>query len=92
MTFVEAVLFQWVNAKVWAVALAAAAGFASGAGPAHEAARLAIAFSGINLFVCLFWASTGTLLGRLLSSDTVWRWFMTGMAMLMAASAALTFS
>lgn len=87
--FVEAVLFQWVNAKVWAVALAASAGFAAGMPPAQEAARLAVTFSGVNLFVCLFWAATGHLLGRLLSSETRWRRFMAVMALLMAGSAAL---
>ncbi len=87
--FHEAVLFQWVNAKVWAVALAASAGFPSDLPPLQEAARLAAAFSGLNLFVCLFWAAAGHLLGRLLSSEERWRSFMTGMAALMAASAAL---
>ncbi len=87
--FHEAALFQWVNAKVWAVALAASAGFAAGLSPAAEATRLAAAFSGMNLFVCLFWAAAGHLLGRLLASDVAWRRFMTVMAALMAGSAAL---
>lgn len=87
--FTEAVLFQWVNAKVWAVALAAEAGFAAGLPPGQEAVRLAAAFSGLNLFVCLFWAAAGHLLGRLLSSETRWRRFMNAMAALMAGSAAL---
>jgi threonine/homoserine/homoserine lactone efflux protein len=89
MRFVEAVLFQWVNAKVWAVALAASAGFSAGLPPGQEALRLAATFSGLNLFVCLFWAGAGHLLGQLLSSEARWRRFMTGMAAVMAGSAAL---
>jgi threonine/homoserine/homoserine lactone efflux protein len=60
----RAVLFQWVNPKVWAITLAAASGYGLGLSPWEEAQRLAFAFSGINLFVCLFWAFTGSLLSR----------------------------
>ena len=89
-TFLQAVLFQWVNPKVWAVALAASA-FVAEQGPIAAGTALAIAFSGINLCVCLFWSSTGHLLGRLLSDERLWRTFMTVMAALMAASALLIF-
>ena len=89
-TFIEAVLFQWVNPKVWAVAIAASA-FVVDAGPISAALTLAISFSVLNLGVCLFWTSTGHLLGRLMKHRTAWRIFMTGMAALMAASAMLIF-
>jgi len=89
LRFHEAALFQWVNAKVWAIALAASAGFGAGLPPGQEALRLAAAFSGLNLFVCLFWAGAGHFLGRLLSSEARWRRFMALMAALMAGSAAL---
>ncbi|SES69067.1 LysE family translocator [Oceanicella actignis] len=92
MTLAEAALFQWVNPKVWAVALAAAAaGFAGGGGPAAEAARLALVFSGLNLLVCVFWTSAGGLLRRLMASERAHRRFMTALSALMAASAALIF-
>ncbi|MEO0914312.1 MAG: LysE family transporter [Pseudomonadota bacterium] len=90
-TFVEAVLFQWVNPKVWAIAMAAAAGFAGAGGPMNEAVRLATAFAGINLFVCLFWASAGHGLARVLRAPAIWRGFMTVMALALAASALLIF-
>lgn len=90
-TFVEAVLFQWVNPKVWAIALAAASGYAAGLGPWGEAARLASAFSGINLFVCLFWSFAGSMLTYLLTSERAWRLFMAGMALALAASAGMVF-
>ena len=40
MTLWQAVLFQWINPKVWAVAFAASAGYGAGMGPVLESARL----------------------------------------------------
>ena len=91
MTFVEAVLFQWVNPKIWAIALAAAAGFTKGLPPFDEAARFGVAFSCVNLFVCTSWTAAGSLLGQFLRSEQTWRWFMAIMAFLLAASAAMVF-
>ncbi|MDU8944531.1 LysE family translocator [Ovoidimarina sediminis] len=89
--FWEAVLFQWVNPKLWAVALAASSGFAIGLPPGAEALRLASAFSGINLFVCLFWSFAGSLLSLLLARPAAWRLFMRIMAGLLALSAVMVF-
>ncbi len=91
-TFVEAALFQWVNPKVWAVALAASSGFTSGLAPWDEAVRLASAFSGLNLFVCLFWALAGSLLAYLLKTPATWAIFLRVMAVAMAGSAILIFA
>ena len=88
-TFVQAVLFQWVNPKVWAVALAASAGFASGLPPLEEALRIGSAFSGLNFFVCFFWTFAGSLLAYLLTSPRAWRAFNLCMAAALAASALL---
>jgi threonine/homoserine/homoserine lactone efflux protein len=86
MTFLQAVLFQWVNPKLWSIALAAAAGYGSGL-PAHlEALRIGSAFSGINLFACLFWVGAGTVLSYLLRTPLAWRAFTTVMAALLAGS------
>lgn len=90
-TFVEAVLFQVVNPKVWAVALAASAGFSINLSIWAEAARLFLGFSITNLFVCLFWTFTGHLLANHLKNPLIWRGFMTVMAAMMASSAALIF-
>ncbi|QIK40025.1 LysE family translocator [Pontivivens nitratireducens] len=87
-TFVQAVLFQWVNPKVWAVALAASS-FVADQGPVGAGLALALAFSAINLGVCLFWTSAGHLLGRLLADEALWRVFMTVMSGAMALSAVL---
>ncbi|KIT17012.1 LysE family translocator [Jannaschia aquimarina] len=90
-TFVEAVLFQWVNPKAWAIALAAVAGHSLGLPPLLEAARIASAFSGINLFVCVFWAIAGSLLAYLLTTPIAWRMFTTVMAIALSASAVMVF-
>jgi threonine/homoserine/homoserine lactone efflux protein len=90
-TFFQAILFQVVNPKVWAVALAASAGFSSDLNIWAEAARLFLGFSLINLFVCLFWTSAGHLLASYLQHPVIWRTFMTTMAAMMASSAALIF-
>ncbi|NKX44966.1 LysE family translocator [Roseicyclus persicicus] len=90
-TLVEAILFQGVNPKLWAVALAAASGYAAGLGPWGEAQRLAIAFSGLNLFVCLFWSLAGALLALLLTTPRAWRIFARAMALGLAASAVMVF-
>nr|WP_239479662.1 LysE family transporter [Actibacterium sp. 188UL27-1] len=90
-TFFQAVLFQWVNPKVWAIAVAAAVGYGAGLPPAQEAARLAIAFSGINLGVCLFWSFAGSLLAYLLGNPKAWSIFMAVMAGLLALSAGMVF-
>lgn len=87
----RAALFQWVNAKLWAVVVAAAAGFPAGLPPVQEGLRLATAFAGTNLFVCLFWSFAGSLLVFLLRTPTAWRAFNLAMAAALAASAAMVF-
>ena len=90
-TFIEAVLFQWINPKVWAVALAASAGYSAGLTPTGEALRLATAFSSLNLFVCLFWTFAGSLLTYLLKTPRAWQIFTTLMAAALAISAVMVF-
>lgn len=89
--FFEALLFQWANPKLWAIAIAAVAGFGGELSPGQEAFRLGLAFSGINIGVCLFWTLGGSLLGRLMSSEAHWRIFMLTMAGGLAASAGAIF-
>lgn len=89
--FHEAILFQAINPKVWAIALAASAGFGIGLSTSLEAFRLFIAFSTINLAVCLFWTSIGHMLSSTLNDPKVWRIFMTTMAALMAATVVMIF-
>jgi threonine/homoserine/homoserine lactone efflux protein len=90
-TFLQAVLFQWVNPKLWAVALAAASGYPSGLGAQIEALRIGSALSGINLFVCLFWTGFGAGLAYLLTTPKAWRIFTAVMAAALAASGVMVF-
>lgn len=87
----RAALFQWVNPKLWAVTLAAASGYGLGLAPLEEARRLALAFAGINLFVCLFWSFAGSLLALLLTEPRAWRVFARVMALGLGASAVMVF-
>ena len=91
-SFVQAVLFQWVNPKIWVIALTASSGYSAGSTPYGEAFRLATTFSSVNLFVCLFWTSAGTLLAYLLTRQSVWRIFMRAMALALAATAVMVFT
>lgn len=91
MTFVQAILFQWVNPKIWAVALTAISAYPAGLEPLGEAARLAGAFSGINLFVCLFWTAAGALLTYLLNAPLAWLIFMRVMALALAGFSLMVF-
>lgn len=89
-TFVEAMLFQWVNPKIWAVATSATA-LISAMPPLAQAALLGATFSTTNLFVCLFWTYAGSLLKTLLSDPAKWQIFMRIMAVALAAFSALVF-
>lgn len=91
LSFIQAVLFQWVNPKIWAVALAASSGYSADLSPLGEAFRLASAFSGLNLFVCLFWTSAGSFLAYLLTRPNIWRIFIRTMALALAATAVMVF-
>ncbi len=90
-TVTQGALFQAVNAKLWAVALAAASGYGAGLGPMGEGLRLATAFSGLNLFVCLFWSFAGSLLALLLTTPKAWRLFARSMALGLGASGVMVF-
>jgi threonine/homoserine/homoserine lactone efflux protein len=91
LSFIGAVLFQWINPKVWAVAFAASAGYGAGGTMLFEAARLGFAFSSVNLGVCLFWTAAGALLTALLTRPMAWKIFLRGMAVLLALSVLLVF-
>ncbi len=89
-TFREAVLFQWVNPKLWAVALSATA-YVALLAPLKQAVTLAATFSTLNLGVCLFWATAGSLLSYLLKNPAAWRVFMRLMAVALAGFSVLVF-
>ena len=88
MTFIEAVLFQWVNPKIWAVCVAASA-YLIGETPLRQALEIGISMSVINLFVCFFWTSFGHLLSGVLSGPRARKMFFRVMSGLLALSAIL---
>ena len=90
-SFIQAIFFQVVNPKVWAVAIAAAAGFGGNLSPTMDAALLFSVFLVLNLFVCFFWTTAGHLLSNLLQTEKTWRIFMRIMALLMASTVILIF-
>lgn len=91
LSFLGAALFQWINPKVWAVAFSASAGYGAALSPVWEGARMGLAFSSVNLGVCLFWVFAGAMLRKLLSSAPAWRVFMRAMALLLVAAVPMIF-
>lgn len=89
-TFVEAVLFQWINPKVWAVALSATA-YVAGMSAMRQGMTLGATFATLNFFVCTFWVTAGTLLAFLLTNALAWRIFMRVMAVALAGFSILVF-
>ena len=88
MTFMQAVLFQWVNPKAWSMALTAIALYA----PDRNLAAVllvAVVFGIINLPSTSLWAVMGQVLRGWLSSPTRLRIFNWTMAALLVGSLAL---
>ena len=88
-TFFQAVFFQAVNPKVWAIALTASTGYISNLSSIQTSLKLGTTFILINLSVGIFWTSSGYLLKPLMESDSLWRGFMSLMALGLLTSAAL---
>lgn len=89
-TLIEAILFQWINPKLWAVALSATA-YVALLAPIEQALTLGVTFSTLNLGVCLFWVTAGSLLSYLLKNPTAWQIFMRFMALALIAFSVLVF-
>ena len=86
-TFAEAVAFQWVNPKAWAMAIGVPAAFLSGARPLVEAGACAGVFMASGLTSAHGWAGFGAALRRALSTDARLRAFNALMGLLVAVSA-----
>lgn len=85
MTFLQAVAFQWVNPKAWAMALTAVSVYAP-SGSLAAVAVVALVFGAVNLPSVGVWVVLGTQLRRLLSSRRALRRFNVAMALLLVAS------
>lgn len=82
ITFLQAVAFQWVNPKAWAMALTALTVHAPGNGPAG-AAIVALVFGAVNLPAVGSWTLLGTRMQRLLATPGRLRLFNRTMAVLL---------
>ncbi len=85
MTFVQAVLFQWVNPKGWSMALTAVSAFAVGDG-VWSYVLIAAVFGIINLPSVGLWTAMGVQLRRLLNNPRAMRAFNICAAVLLLGS------
>lgn len=85
MTFVQAVLFQWVNPKAWAMALTAVSVYAPSQ-TLSAIALVALIFGAINLPSVSSWTVMGQQMRRLLTNPRRLRAFNIVMAVLLIAS------
>ena len=90
-TYLEAAAFQWINPKAWTIAIAVAAGSATGTAPILEAAIVALVFLAVGIASAATWTLAGTAIRRFLSSERRLRLFNAAMGLMVAACAAMLF-
>jgi threonine/homoserine/homoserine lactone efflux protein len=88
MTFVQAVLFQWVNPKAWVMAISAIATYTPGTGSLWPLVVVAASFGVVNFPTISIWALFGTVLRSLLTEPKFLRIFNITMAVLLVLSLA----
>lgn len=86
MSFLEAVAFQWINPKAWAMALGATAAFVTPEAFVAGVVIVTIVFATINLPCIASWAGFGVVLRRFLDRPWALRAFNVTMAVLLIAS------
>lgn len=92
LTFLEAVLFQWVNPKAWVIAATAIGTFVDpAAGLWLQVGMIAAVFVIIDLPVASAWAGIGSGVGSLLRTEQQFRVFNLALAALLALSIVLLF-
>ena len=83
----EAMAFQWVNPKAWAIVFGMTALFTTAGGdPVLEIGTMALMFGVVCLPNCVVWCLFGTRIARFLSDDRRRRAFNVTMAALLVAS------
>lgn len=85
MTFVQAVLFQWVNPKAWTMALTAISVYAPDK-TFYSVALVAFIFGAVNFPCIASWATLGTKIKRLLTKPRSLKLFNYVMAALLVLS------
>ena len=84
--FSEAVLFQLINPKLWALTLTAAAGFSLDGSVFYKTSCYFILFATVNFMVCYFWLVFGSFVSKYLKKKIIWRCFMYLMAIFLMFS------
>jgi threonine/homoserine/homoserine lactone efflux protein len=87
-SFLQAVLFQWVNPKAWVIGLAAVLTQTTAIGAAQiaEAVLLALLFLAVTLVTSVFWILIGVGAAHVLRTPRALRGFNIAMAALLVAS------
>mgnify|MGYP003385795631 CR=1 FL=1 len=86
ITFLEAVLFQWVNPKAWVVAIGAIATFTIQSRIATSISTIIVMYLFMGLLAMGIWLTLGTSLQRFLNSVKRRRIFNVSMAILLLLS------
>ena len=84
--FSEAVLFQVINPKLWALTLSASAGFSLDCSIFLKMSFYFILFATVNFMVCSFWLIFGSYVSKYLKKKIIWRCFMYLMAIFLMFS------
>ena len=84
--FSEAVLFQLVNPKLWALTVSASAGFRLDGSIFLKMSFYFILFASVNFMVCSFWLVFGSYVSNYLKKKIIWRCFMYLMAIFLMFS------
>ena len=84
--FSEAVLFQLINPKLWALTLSATAGFSLDGSVFFKTLFYFILFATVNFMVCSFWLVFGSYVSKYLKKKIIWRCFMYLMALFLMFS------
>jgi len=86
MTFIQAALFQWVNAKGWVMAVTAMAVYTNPEYPFASVLLVAFAFGLVNLPCVSVWAGFGVALRGFLADPLRLKWFNIVMGLALAAT------
>ncbi|HWD13040.1 LysE family translocator [Pseudochrobactrum sp. sp1633] len=86
MSFMQAVLFQWVNPKAWVMAVTAMASYTVHDAYALSVLLIGVVFAVINVPSVSSWAAFGSLLRQWLEDPVRLKWFNLTMALLLVVS------
>lgn len=90
-SFIQAVLFQWVNPKAWLMAVGAISLFSLASSNFHNAMAISLIYLVVLIPCAIVWLFFGSLLQRILSNDRHRKVFNILMAISLVASIALIF-